>query len=1031
MQRALATAIFGIIVVSSRLPAQYFGQNRVQHRHLDFSIIETEHFDVYYYDGEERAAIDGARMAERSYARLSRILNHRYRERQPLILFASHSEFQQNNVTPIGEGTMGVTEPFRHRVLLPFTGSYAEFEHVLQHEIVHQFQFDIFAGSTIGAGLQRLIATNPPLWFMEGMAEYISIGPVDAQTEMWLRDAVLHETLPTIDDLTHDPRHSPYRFGHALFSYVGERWGDDAIARILHGAAATSVESAFIRAVGRSFDELTADWHDALKDRYQEAVGSAQAPHTFAQPVLTRAQSSGKWHLSPALSPDGSSIVYLSEGKSFWIDLYLADAKSGKPERRLVKGAFSSEFESLRFLNSTGAWSPDGRLFAFAAKHGGGDDLVIFDIGRKKVVNRIRVPLHGVTSPSWSPDGTQLVFTGYDGGLSDLFVIGTDGEHLRRLTNDRFADLHPTWSPDGNSVAFATDRGPSADFSTLKLSALQIALYDLQSGAVTLLDGMHGQNISPQWAPDGQSVAFVSDRTGVPNVFLYDVDERVVYQLTNVQTGVAGVTPLSPAITWAQRSDRLAFSYYERGEFNVYAIDDPRSKKRRSNYIAESPNGANGDDTTENGHHGTPPFVDRTLPRPLSVRRLLDSVSLALPDSSELRFRDYSAKFTPDYVVQPSIGYVRGTYGSGFYGGTAVSLSDMLGNHRVLFATQINGRFDEALVVATYASLGRRINWIVGLSQQPAFYYTSSETAVETNGEGRLVVNLDRFVTRQIFLQTYRPFNKLTRAEFGIRAANVSHAQVSLVQEFDAVSGYVFRTDRVQKSLGHSNYAQPVIALVFDNTVHLWSGPFVGKRSRFEYAPAFGNWKFHQFLADYRRYDRITGFVTVASRLLFFGRFGRDNEQFPVVLGAPELVRGYTSASFRRQECSARVTGDLTTCGALDQLVGSRLAVANLELRFPMFSNRGLGPAAFGLLPLEGGLFLDAGMTWRDGNTIVLGRNIEQRADKARYRTPLVSWGVSLRSSLLGMAMMQATFAFPVSRETQGAYWTLSLGPTF
>ncbi|MEJ2238946.1 MAG: hypothetical protein P8X82_11665 [Gemmatimonadales bacterium] len=101
--------------------AQYFGQNKVQHRRLDFSVIETEHFDIYYYDGERAAAIDGARMAERAYDRLSRLLNHRYRERQPIILYASHSEFQQNNVTNIGEGTGGVTEPYRHRVLLPFT----------------------------------------------------------------------------------------------------------------------------------------------------------------------------------------------------------------------------------------------------------------------------------------------------------------------------------------------------------------------------------------------------------------------------------------------------------------------------------------------------------------------------------------------------------------------------------------------------------------------------------------------------------------------------------------------------------------------------------------------------------------------------------------------------------------------------------------------------------------------------------------------------------------------------------------------
>ncbi|MGD2135204.1 MAG: hypothetical protein PVF27_03545, partial [Gemmatimonadales bacterium] len=143
--------------------AQYFGQNNVQYRHLDFSVIETEHFDVLYHEGERAAALDAARMAERAYARLSRILDHEYRERQPIILFASHTQFQQNNISPVGEGTGGFTEYFRHRILLPFTGSYKEFEHVLQHEIAHQFQIDVFARGRIGGGISRIIAVNPPL----------------------------------------------------------------------------------------------------------------------------------------------------------------------------------------------------------------------------------------------------------------------------------------------------------------------------------------------------------------------------------------------------------------------------------------------------------------------------------------------------------------------------------------------------------------------------------------------------------------------------------------------------------------------------------------------------------------------------------------------------------------------------------------------------------------------------------------------------------------------------------------------------
>src|SRR5712672_471612 len=109
---------------AGRLAAQGFGQNKVQYRTFDFKIIQTEHFEVYYYPEERAAALDAARMAERGYARLSRILHHQFQGRKPIILYASGSDFQQTNVTDVFEGLEGSTDFFKHRMVLPFTGSY-------------------------------------------------------------------------------------------------------------------------------------------------------------------------------------------------------------------------------------------------------------------------------------------------------------------------------------------------------------------------------------------------------------------------------------------------------------------------------------------------------------------------------------------------------------------------------------------------------------------------------------------------------------------------------------------------------------------------------------------------------------------------------------------------------------------------------------------------------------------------------------------------------------------------------------------
>src|SRR6266508_4227180 len=156
--------------VARRAEAQYFGRNQVRYQSFDFRILKTEHFDLYYYPEEAEAAELAARMAERWYGRLSRLLSHDLRQRQPIILYASQPHFRQTTtVGGIGEGTGGVTEPFKRRVVLPMAGPLAETDHVLGHELVHAFQFDITARS--GSAFAPPTATQMPLWFIEGMAE--------------------------------------------------------------------------------------------------------------------------------------------------------------------------------------------------------------------------------------------------------------------------------------------------------------------------------------------------------------------------------------------------------------------------------------------------------------------------------------------------------------------------------------------------------------------------------------------------------------------------------------------------------------------------------------------------------------------------------------------------------------------------------------------------------------------------------------------------------------------------------------------
>src|SRR6476469_3459068 len=940
------------LLCATRLDAQqYFGQNQVQYRHFNWRVIETEHFLVHYYPEERAGAMDAARMAERSYARLSRILDHQFREKKPIILFSSRSEFGQNNVTgDLGEGTGGVTEALRHRMILPLTGDLGSFEHVLTHEMVHEFQFDIFARGKAGANLQTLQQIDPPLWFMEGMAEYLSSGPNHLLTETWIRDAVVNGTLPTIEQMTERPdQYFPYRYGESLWEYIGSRWGDAAIGEILQNVTTLGIARAFQRQLGLTLHELSDDWREATNTKYLPQAAMLDRPRAFSQPLLTEKKSGGQIFLAPALSKDGNRIAFLSNGNEkrgeLFIDLWLADARTGKRIKRLVASTTNPNFEELRLLYSQSAFSNDGRTLAFTTQREGKDVLYLLDVASASVKKRLDLPIDAVWSPVFSPDDKQIAFSGTHGGITDLYIVGSDGKGLRQLTNDEYGDMQPSWSPDGTRIAFASDRGSDTNLGILKMAKWRIAVYDLASGRIDALPGQGGLNLNPQWSPDGRDVAFISDRTGIPNVFLYDFSTQQHYQITNVLGGVSAITEYSPAISWSRGSDRMAFTYYEKGDYTVWAFDNPRSLKR----VAYKPGAANSvvaavpptgvsvpaarlDSLTLKPKPGGPTSTYRApagtressvlAPQetvvadlPPSIGTLMADPVYGLPDSSRFKEHPYHVSFHPDYLADPSVGYTPSSGGM-FAGGTAFVFSDLLGNHQLAVAGNVYGRLSDASVFLGYANLSHRLQYTSGISQDPVYIPVAGGTLTDPNNPNVVRFETDylRYVVRNIFLVGQYPFNRFSRFETGMQLNSISQSVMQVYQDCN-VAGYCTDVQFHTAEKFHTlNYATPSTALVSDNTLFGVTGPIMGRRMRFQAGHSMGNVNFSDFLADYRRYDPIIfNTLTFATRFLTSISVGPDESLFPKYIGRPDFIRGYDRANFNFYDCTS-VLGSQDTC---------------------------------------------------------------------------------------------------------------------
>jgi hypothetical protein len=274
--------LFSVLAPVSQ--AQYFGRNKVQWEKFDFKVLQTEHFDIYYYEQEADVVQDIARMSERWYARLSRVFNHSFK-RKPIVLYANSADFHQTTTTggTLGEGTGGFTDSIMNRVVLPLTGDYAQNDHVLGHEMVHVFQYDIAA--TASQQRRRFALEQMPLWLIEGMAEYFSKGRVDPLTSMWIRDATLHDRMPDLRELSRDPRYFPYRYGQALMAYIGARFGDEAVVRYFLSAGAVGIEDGVERALGVSHKQLFADWAESARELYTPARRTWGHRSSAASPI--------------------------------------------------------------------------------------------------------------------------------------------------------------------------------------------------------------------------------------------------------------------------------------------------------------------------------------------------------------------------------------------------------------------------------------------------------------------------------------------------------------------------------------------------------------------------------------------------------------------------------------------------------------------------------------------------------------------------------------------------------------------------
>lgn len=976
---------------------QYFGQNKVNYERFDFEIYETPHFQIYNYLDNNEAIQRIGRQSEHWYQRHFSIFRDTV-TRNPLILYNNHADFQQTTVIggQIGVGTGGVTEGLRKRVVMPFMVSNRETDHVLGHEMVHVFQYNLVQISDT-LGMQSL--QNIPLWMIEGMAEYLSIGSVDNKTAMWMRDAVIHEDIPTMEDMTRRPnQYFPYRYGHAFWSFVTGIWGDAMIRPYLYTTAKYGLEKATENLFGLSTDSLSSLWQKSVRKTYEPYLH-----RDTLEPVgrkMFSPENSGELNLSPVLSPDGKYVTFISNKNVISVDILMARTDNREVIKKLTSALRQTHIDNFNYIESAGSWSPDGSQYVLKTFSKGRNMLLIADVEGDNVdVSRdfIVKGVQSIHNPEWSPDGEKILFTGLVDGKSDLYLYHLKNDKVEQLTDDRYSDLQASWSSDGEKIVFISERGSDTKLDRQIYGNYRLSMMDVETGNIRVLPVFPGSDaLSPNFGPDDESIYFLAHADGYRNLYEYELGSGQAYKLTNFVTGISGITDLAPAYSISKETGEIAYTLYSNDKYEIYMADQEDFNREPVDLTL-----------AEHGAAHLPPGENRVL-------KLVDNNLKRFPNTPDTSYKEepYKPKFQLDYIGSTGVGVGTSQFGTYASGGVTALFSDVLKRHQLITNLQVQGELQDIGGYVSYLNQETRYNWGGAMSHIPIRYdipYLRRGQEVigdDTLSTTEFVIERNRIFQDQFAFFSQYPLSKKLRFELGGSITRYGYSREQIVYEY---YGNLLINNPSRKDLDAPDpfyVGQANTAFVGDNTNFGITGPLDGYRYRFQVQKMFADYNLYTTLVDYRNYIYRKP-LSYGIRALHYARYGRDAEElYPLYVGDNYYVRGYSYNSYNQGQ---RYNADYLN---LNSLAGSKMAVLNAEVRLPlsgperltMFKSKYLFTTLVG--------FVDGGFATNDYSN--LDFSWKPNPDK---NSPIFSTGLALRVNLFGYAVLEPYAAIPFQRE--------------
>jgi Tol biopolymer transport system component len=1030
-----------------------FGKNKVQYKDFHWQYIQTDHFDIYFsQDGYDLAQFT-ANASEAAYISIKKLLRYEITNRISLVVYNSHNEFQQTNVVSeyLDEGIGGVTELFKNRVVIPFEGNYGQFRHVIHHELVHAVLNDMFYGGTIQSLISSKAPVQLPMWMNEGIAEYAAL-KWDNNSDMFLRDATVHDYLPPIDYLS---GYFAYRGGQSVWYYIANKYGEQKIANIFSQIkSARSIEKGFKSSIGLSVKELSERWQKEQKVYYWPDIAKREEPSDFSYKRMTNHTKDGNFYnTSPAISPQGDKIAFISDRNDYF-DVYIMSALDGEILNKVVSGQKTNNFEEMHLLTPGISWSPDGNKLALAVKAGEHDAIFLVDI-KSGNQEKIQLDLDGVFSVNWSNDGNLLSFVGVKSPQSDIYIYNISTKEVKNLTNDIFSDGDPVFSHDSKTIYFTSDRGNitspsmiSKNFKIWNYNFGQTDIYsiDMSTGIIRRITTQpNGSKTSPVISPDGKKILFIADINGINNIYAQELDSGKCYPLTN---SISGLYQLS----LSRDGSKMVFASLNEAGFDIYLMLRPLERKlnvtaleptefykmkynlpreeKPKEVVAPAPSSdtiavrsgivvvADTTGSEQMAHAGAKPDLSSYVFSPEGMHDTTNGVppisQVDITDNQDIDSnyipRRYKLNFSPDLI------YGAANYNTfyGIEGSTVLAFSDMLGDHQIIFQTNLLIDLKNSDYGVSYLYLPGRIDWGFQAFHNAKFISVSDPVYLYRDY---------RFSTWGVGALASYPIDRFNRFDFSLMWLNLSRDDLN---------------DPTNPSQTRS-FALPWISYISDNSLWqgAWFGPNNGSRFNFTFygTPKIGNngLDIQTLTADYRKYSKLGKEFIFAYRLSGGMSIGKNKQNF--LLGGTEGWINYHLATSEipivNVEDFAFLTQVLPVRGYdYAQQIGTRFAVANMEFRFPLLKYLIFGALPIGFANILGSAFVDMGSAWSDDPSWrAFGK--DPNDGSTITKDLLIGTGVGTRLFLFGLPIrFDIAWRFKVTCFSE-PYYYFAIGPDF